>query len=173
MSDHYDHLVDEENYLDQMKEQITKYLLRANQLDIDDRLHNNISVMIQIVEELESLSDDCFSVGMYIKKMTEKQMVFPQQDFDRILPYLELARELLYFIYKNINSVLTQDQLDFAHEIEEQIDTERKNLKRLARNRLETGANVKAELLYIDLVRQIEKMGDRCFAIAEQLALTK
>ena len=100
-------------------------------------------------------------------------MVFPQQDFDRILPYLELARELLYFIYKNINSVLTQDQLDFAHEIEEQIDTERKNLKRLARNRLETGANVKAELLYIDLVRQIEKMGDRCFAIAEQLALTK
>ena len=171
--DHYEHLVDEENYLDQMHEQITKYLVRANQFDLDDRMHSNISVMIQIVEELESLSDDCFSVGMYIKKMTDKQLVFPQEDFDRILPYLELARELLYFIYKNINSVLKQDQLDFAHEIEEQIDTERKNLKRLARTRLETGANVKAELLYIDLVRQIEKMGDRCFAIAEQLALTK
>ena len=171
--DHYEHLVDEENYLDQMHEQITKYLVRANQFDLDDRMHSNISVMIQIVEELESLSDDCFSVGMYIKKMTDKQLVFPQEDFDRILPYLELARELLYFIYKNINSVLKQDQLDFAHEIEEQIDTERKNLKHLARTRLETGANVKAELLYIDLVRQIEKMGDRCFAIAEQLALTK
>ena len=171
--DHYEHLVDEENYLDQMHEQLTKYLIRASQLDIDERMHSNISVMIQIVEELESLSDDCFSVGMYIKKMTDKQIVFPQEDFDRILPYLELARELLYFIYKNINSVLKQDQLDFAHEIEEQIDAERKALKHIARKRLETGANVKAELLYIDLVRQIEKMGDRCFSIAEQLALTR
>src|SRR5574344_683402 len=74
--DHYEHLVDEENYLDQMHEQITKYLVRANQFDLDARMHSNISVMIQIVEELESLSDDCFSVGMYIKKMTDKQLVF-------------------------------------------------------------------------------------------------
>ena len=46
-------------------------------------------------------------------------------------------------------------------------------MKKIARKRLEDGADVKAELLYMDLVRQIEKIGDRCFNIAEQLALTK
>ena len=68
---------------------------------------------------------------------------------------------------------LSKEQLDFANELESQIDAERKALKKIARKRLEDGADVKAELLYMDLVRQIEKIGDRCFNIAEQLALTK
>lgn len=173
LADHYEHLSDEENYIDQMHEQLTKYLIKAEQLDIDERLHNNISVMIQIIEEIESMSDDCMSIGIYIKKITEKQYIFPKEDFDRLLPYLELSRELLYFVYKNINSELKEEQVTFAHEIETQIDSERKNLKKLARSRLEQGANVKAELLYIDLVRHIEKIGDRCFAIAEQLKIQK
>lgn len=173
VADHFDNLVHEEDYLDQMQEQLTKYLLRCEQMNIDDKTRSNINVMIAITSELESMSDDCLSIGVYIKRMTEKQYFFPKEDFDRLLPYLELARELLQFIYKNINKELTQDQLEFANEIESQIDKERKALKKIARTRLESGANVKAELLYIDLVRQIEKIGDRCFSIAEQLSLTK
>lgn len=173
VADHFDNLVHEEDYLDQMQEQLTKYLLRCEQMNIDDKTRSNINVMIAITSELESMSDDCLSIGVYIKRMTEKQYFFPKEDFDRLLPYLELARELLQFIYKNINKELTHDQLEFANEIESQIDKERKALKKIARTRLESGANVKAELLYIDLVRQIEKIGDRCFSIAEQLSLTK
>ncbi len=173
VTDHFDNLLHEEDYLDQMQEQLTKYLLRCEQMNIDDKTRSNINVMIAITSELESMSDDCLSIGVYIKRMTEKQYFFPKEDFDRLLPYLELARELLQFIYKNINKELTHDQLEFANEIESQIDKERKALKKIARTRLESGANVKAELLYIDLVRQIEKIGDRCFSIAEQLSLTK
>lgn len=171
--DHYDNLVREEDYLDQMQEQLTKYLLKCVQLDIDDKLRENINVMISITGELESMSDDCLSIGVYLKRITEKHYVFKKEDFDRLIPYLELARQLLQFIYKNINKALSKEQLDFANELESQIDAERKALKKIARKRLEDGADVKAELLYMDLVRQIEKIGDRCFNIAEQLALTK
>lgn len=163
----------EEDYLDQMQEQLTKYLLKCAQLDIDDKLRENINVMISITGELESMSDDCLSIGVYLKRITEKHYVFKKEDFDRLIPYLELARQLLQFIYKNINKALSKEQLDFANELESQIDAERKALKKIARKRLEDGADVKAELLYMDLVRQIEKIGDRCFNIAEQLALTK
>lgn len=171
--DHYDSLVREEDYLDQMQEQLTKYLLKCAQLDIDDKLRENINVMISITGELESMSDDCLSIGVYLKRITEKHYVFKKEDFDRLIPYLELARQLLQFIYKNINKALSKEQLDFANELESQIDAERKALKKIARKRLEDGADVKAELLYMDLVRQIEKIGDRCFNIAEQLALTQ
>ena len=44
--DHYEHLVDEENYIDQMHEQITKYLVRANQFDLDDRMHSSPWLML-------------------------------------------------------------------------------------------------------------------------------
>lgn len=171
--DHFDNLVKEEDYMDQMNEQITNYLLKCLKMNIDDRSRHNINIMIQITQELESMSDNCLSIGVSVKKMTEKQYVFPKEDFDRLLPYLELSRQLLMFIYKNINKALNADQLEFANELETQIDEERKALKKVARRRLEEGANVKAELLYMDFVKQIEKIGDCCFAIAEQLSLTK
>lgn len=173
MVDHYDNLVKEEDYVDQMQEQITKYLLRCETLNVDDKLMNNINVMIQITQEIEAMSDDCLTIAESIKKMTEKQYVFPQEDFERLLPYLELARELTQFIYKNINKALTEDQLAFARDLEKDLLKQRKELKKIAKNRLEAGANVKAELLYMDMVKKIEKIGDRCFAIASQLALTQ
>ncbi len=173
ISEHYEKLVKEEDFLDQMQEQITKYLLKCESMNIDEKIRANIAVMINVTQDLESMSDDCMSIGFYLKKMTEKQYEYDKEDFDRLIPYVELAREFLQFIYKNINKALNKDQLEFANELEEQIDSERNFLKKVARKRLESGANVKAELLYIDLVRQVEKIGDRCFSIAEQLALTK
>lgn len=172
-ADHYEQLVREEDFLDQMQEQLTKYLLRCAQLDINDKMRGSINMMIAITGELESMSDDCLSIGVYLKRITEKQYIFQKEDFDRLLPYLELVRQFLQFIYKNISKELSKEQLEFANELETQIDAERKALKKVARKRLEDGANVKAELLYMDLVKQIEKIGDRCFGIAEQLALTK
>ena len=173
LKEHYDNLVREEDYMDQMQEQITNYLLKCLKLDLDDRTRNNVNVMIQITQELESMSDDVLSIGVAIKKMTEKNYSYPEEDYDRLLPYLELARQLLMFIYKNINKALNANQMEFANELETQIDQERKELKKVARKRLEAGANVKAELVYMDFVKQIEKIGDCCFSIAEQLSLTE
>jgi phosphate:Na+ symporter len=77
----------------------------------------------------------------------------------------------MYFIYKNVAQIqkLTPEQFDFASELEQQIDDERKALKKLARSRLESGGDVRSELLYIDIIRQIEKIGDRCFDAAGDL----
>ena len=58
-------------------------------------------------------------------------------------------------------------------DLENQIDKSRSNLKKVARKRLESGADVKTELLYIDLVRSIEKLGDRAFSISEALSQTE
>lgn len=173
IADHYGNLVNEENFMDQMHEQLVNYLIKCEQLDVDNRQNDTINMLIQITSELESLSDDCLSIGVYIKRMNEKQYVYPQEDFNRLLPYLELVRQLLQFVYKNIDKNLTEPQMEFAKELEDSIDAERKALKKVARNRLEDGANVKAELLYMDLVRQIEKIGDRCFSIAGQLTMNR
>ena len=88
---------------------------------------------------------------------------------ERLLPYLELVRQFLQFIRRNINTQLTQEKLELASELEDGIDAFRKDLKKVARKRLESGADVKAELLYIDVVRRIENIGDNCFSISESL----
>ncbi len=160
-----------ENYTDQMHFQLTHYLIRCSSLNISEESKMNVSLMLQISEELESMADGCLSIATQIKKAVIKEMVFRQEDLERLLPYFELSRQLLQFIYKNISKIqrLSKDEFEFAAELEAQIDAERKSLKKLARKRLESGADVKAELLYLDMVRQIEKLGDRCFDMADEL----
>lgn len=159
-----------EDYTDKMHEELTNYLMRCNRLNISENSQKNLTIMVQICEDLEALADHCYTVAMLLKKSVEKELPFDQEDMDALIPYVELARQLLYLVYKHIGKHLNKDQFEFAKELEDTIDEERSSLKKVARKRLETGANVKAELLYLDIVRQIEKMGDNCFSIAENLA---
>lgn len=160
-----------EDYTDQMHVQIVHYLARCSTLNISEESQSNVSHMMQISAELESMADGCLSIAGQIKKAVEKEMPFRPEDLDRLLPYFELSRQLLQFIYKHVSKIqkLSKEQFDFAAELESQIDAERKSLKKVARKRLESGADVKAELLYLDIVRQIEKLGDRCFDMADGL----
>lgn len=160
-----------EDLTDQMHVQLTHYLVRCSSLNISDESKQNVSQMMLISEEFESMADGCLSIGAQIKKAVEKEMPFRREDLDRLLPYFELSRQFLLFIYRNVSKIqrLSREQFDFASELEQQIDAERKSLKKVARKRLESGADVKAELLYLDIVRQIEKLGDRCFDMADEL----
>lgn len=161
--------VHDEDYLDQMHEQITHYLVKCQRLQLTDKQLNHVSNMIQIVDELENMSDSCFGTIMLICRSIEKKMKFQQEDLERLLPYIELARQFLQFIRRNINTQLSPEKLDLAAELENGIDAFRKDLKKVARKRLESGADVKSELLYIDIVRAIEHIGDNCFNISEIL----
>ncbi|QTQ13386.1 Na/Pi cotransporter family protein [Treponema parvum] len=170
---HMESLVRDEDYADQMSEQITHYLLKCGKLPVGPSQQNNISLMMSIVDELENMTDDCYNVACLLKKSIEKKMVFLQENMDKLIPYVELVRQFITFIHININKRLSAEKLEFAKELEEQIDATRKNLKKTARKRLESGADVKSELLYIDVVRQIEKIGDCAFNIAGALSETR
>ena len=92
---------------------------------------------------------------------------------DRLHPYTDLVKQVLTFVNENINKPLSRDGFKAAQDLEDRIDMFRKNLKKVARKRLEEGADVKTELLYIDMVRGIEKIGDRAYSISEALSKTK
>lgn len=169
LEEHFMIAQQEEDYVDQMHEQITHYLIKCGGLQITEKQRNHVSNMLQIVDELENMSDNCYTTIMLIQRSIEKKMKFQTSDMEKLLPYVELARQFLQFIHININKQLTKEKLDLARELEDGIDAFRKDLKKVARKRLESGADVKSELLYIDMVRQIEKIGDNCFNISEAL----
>lgn len=173
ISENMEQLSATEDYADQMQEEISKFLVNCQTLPLNDKLRNNISMMLRIVDDLESLTDDCYSVAVLIKRSVEKKMEFAQEDLERLDPYMDLVQHFLEFIKENINKPLNHEKLRLAEVMEDQIDMFRKNLKKIARKRLEQGANVKAELLYLDVVRHIEKMGDHAFSISESLSQTQ
>ena len=172
IEEHVEKLADEENYCDQMHEQLIRYVINCQHLSLTDVQRSNLSIMISIVEEIEAMTDQVYTCGLLLAKSIEKKMNLVQDDMEQLIPYVELARQFLQFIRININKHLNEDKLAMATELEDSIDLYRKNLKKLARKRLEGGADVKAELLYLDVVRQIEKIGDHAFTISELLVQT-
>lgn len=173
IDEHMEEIIQAEDYADQMHEQLTRYIVHIEQMAVNEKQLANLSLMLSIIGDLESMTDECLSIALLLKRSIEKKMSFEIEDADRLIPYVELVRQFLQFIHININKHLDADKLSMAEELENQIDMFRKNLKKIARKRLEKGADVKSELLYIDIVRQIEKIGDRAFGIAEALGQTQ
>jgi phosphate:Na+ symporter len=167
-----DFFTQKENYADRMHEDISRYLVRCLEFPMNRDFQTNISIKLSIVGDLENMADDCFNAALLLHRSKEKQMRFAQDDTERLIPYAQLVQKSLDFVGTNINGQLTPEQLVQADAFETEIDLVRKKLKKTARKRIERGADVKSELLYIDLVRNIEKIGDRAFSIAESLAET-
>lgn len=161
-----------EDYTDQMQHQLSEYLVKTSQLPLSEKTKANVRLMLRIVDDLESMTDNIFVIAILLQRSVEKKMEFKQEDITRLRPYVKLVEKFLEFVHGNLNKPLSKEQLQAAHDMEEQIDLFRKNLKKIARKRLEDGADVRAELMYIDIVRNIEKIGDHAFSISEALAAT-
>ena len=54
-------------------------------------------------------------------------------------------------------------------ELEGEINSTRKKLQKLSRKRIQAGMDVQTELIFIDLVRRIERLGDYCASITTEI----
>ena len=84
-----------------------------------------------------------------------------------------LVEEFLSFVKEHLGGKLTREEGLYAKEIEDKIDALRNKLRKLGRKRIEAGVDVKTELLFIDLVRRVEKLGDYCYSIAHSMMRMK
>ena len=173
MGDEVEQLRQMEDYSDQMQEQITSFLLECTKENLNEDGRNNATAMIRIVSELESIGDSCFSLIMLSEKKYNKDIPLHDNAIIEIMTYSELVNEFLQFIKDHINEHLSQKNFNKAHELEDKIDDYRNKLRKEARNQIADGADVKGELLYIDIVRHIERMGDYCLNIAQSLRKIK
>ncbi len=158
-----------ENYVDEMNESITHFLQKCSRLpnaNKDDRIH--FAKMIQITEHLEYLSDECASLSFSLKKYIKNdEFDVKSKETKQINEYLEMVRSFFEDVCINLTLGFSNEQKFKYETIENQIDKTKKELKRKSRHRIEDGNNVKAELVYIDLIRKIERAGDCIFAIVQ------
>jgi len=158
-----------ENYVDTMHEELSKFLIAITTADLSEKTRTRVGMKLHIISELESMTDECLSIAFLLKKKRNKHLRFEADSLAALKPFADLVDEFLSFVAAHLHTGMTEIELGMASEIEDKIDAFKKHLKKMARKRLKGGADVKAELLYIDLIRHVEKMGDCAYAIAEEL----
>ena len=158
-----------ENYVDMMHEELSKFLLEIMKTDLSERTRTRVGVKMHVVDELENMTDECLAIAFLLKKKRSKRLGFEPEALAALKPFTDLVDEFLAFVAARLNVGMSEVELGIASEMEEKVDVYKKHLKKLARKRLDSGADVKAELLYIDLIRHVEKIGDCAYAIAGEL----
>ena len=159
-----------EAYADEMRNQISAFLMECAKKPLNRRSEQRISQLLRVISDIENMTDDCCSMSYLLEDGVKKGRIFKQKEMEALFPYLKLVNDFLSLVHKNLGRKLSPETLKMAAKLEEEIDKHRNKLRKLGRKRLESGKDVKTELMFIELVRRIEKLGDYCFEIAETMA---
>lgn len=164
-------LAEKEDYVDQMQSELSEYLVSSFGSSLSERDRTKVRLMLGIVDNLENITDKIYEVAIFIiKKNARLEKPISDEDMLRLEPYTREVDDFIHFIHDHLNGPLLPDQFEKACSMEDKIDKMRYELKSLASKELEKGAAVKTELLYIDIVRNIEKIGDFAFSISKALS---
>ncbi|GHV73505.1 phosphate:sodium symporter [Spirochaetia bacterium] len=160
---------DKEEYADEMRVDLTRFLIECTRQQLSHQSETKVYQLLRIISDLEDMTDDCYSVSMLLDRSVKKNLLFKNKEMEALTPYVAQVEDFLSFVKDHVGRSITAEQAAFAGRLEDTIDKSRDKLRRLGRKRIEAGEDVKTELLFIDVVRRIEKVGDYCYNIAEAL----
>ncbi|MFA5468323.1 MAG: Na/Pi cotransporter family protein [Sphaerochaetaceae bacterium] len=159
-----------EDLTDQMQEEITKFLSQCSMDTMNQVSARSVYGMMRITNELESIGDSCYNLMLLAERRYRKQYVIDEGAIEALLPYVDLVNQFIRFIRSHLNEHISSENMAVAVNLENNINKMRNSLKQSASARLQEGSDVKIELLYLDVVRHVEQIGDHCLNIVESLA---
>jgi phosphate:Na+ symporter len=162
-----------EQYIDEMREVLSGFLIECSRMQSNAKTEQRIAYLMRVIGNLEEMSDECYSISRLLEKSIRKNCVFKDKEMDELIPYVNQVEEFLVLLEKQLGRSPTKEYASRAVELEASIDKNRKKLHKMGRKRIEAGGDVRTELLFIDLVRRIEKLGDYCFEISEHSPIEK
>ncbi|MBI9101946.1 MAG: Na/Pi cotransporter family protein [Spirochaetales bacterium] len=169
MGDKITLLKEQEDYTDQMQEQLSSYLVEVSRENLNESSALNVAMLMRTVNELESVGDSIYNLSLLAQRRYDKAIDLDPIAVEEILPYADRVTKFLDFITKHLDSPLSAVEMEKARKIERKIDKTRNTLNKSARKRLRDKGNIKSELMIIDIVRHMEHIGDYLINIAESL----
>jgi phosphate:Na+ symporter len=159
-----------EAYADEMREVLTSFLITCSREQLNPRPGRRVTLLLRIIADLEDMTDDCCGLGYLLERSVKKNQIIKGKEMEAFIPYVKQVEDFLALVREHLGRSITAEQAHHARELEDAIDQSRDRLRKLSRKRIEAGKDVKTELLFIDLVRRVERLGDYCYDISSALA---
>jgi phosphate:Na+ symporter len=159
-----------ENHLDDMQREIVAYLTRIYQSDVSESEAKEISSLMRMTNNIERVGDSVENIAQAIEDMIEGNLTFTERamaDLDQLVDKVAEFMDL-------ITSAMRQRPSNFmnhADSLENAIDAMRERYRDDHIQRLRScECGIDQGLVYVNLLTNLEKIGDYCFNIAEAVA---
>ena len=155
---------------DKMAFEITEYLIYCTSSQLSQERLNDVTVLLRVVAELEQIGDCTYELVRLAKIKYRKNRVMPEATQDAIREFCGPVDQFISFYIENLETSVQPAQLEIAHQLESTINNSRKKLRKEAVRRMRDDANIKSEMLYIEILNQIERVGDHALNILQLLS---
>jgi len=155
---------------DQMQVEISNYLSECTKHELSIRSSKDASDMIRIVNELESIGDSTFNLFLISEKLNKDTLSAEMKEqiselYNRVIEFINWNHD---FITNDMNQ-MSNDDLEKSIKYENEIDDMRNKFIGLSGDRLSQDSNSTSELLFIDIIKHLEHIGDFSLNISQAL----
>jgi phosphate:Na+ symporter len=158
--------------LDVMNHEFSSFLTLLTQQNISERTSHIINDLTHVIHNLEKIGDHSENIARFKEKMIKKNMAFSEEankEIDEMLTVVVNFTEEVIKFYNNPEHIHTLDT-----EAEDLIDSMRKNFKKNHMRRLSEGScNINSGIIFVDIINNLEKIGDHVYNIAQVMMYSK
>jgi phosphate:Na+ symporter len=151
---------------DEMLHDITSYLIHCSTHELGTGNAARITAMLRVVNELETATDRIHRLVKLIQRKHEKSQEFSPVHRKELQAISMQVRALLDMAC-NATSGVDGTALEQAHKIEDRVDKLRKVHSKAAAIRMQQGADVLTEMLFIDLNNHFEAVANHALNIVQ------
>jgi len=159
-----------ENASDQTAVAVTDYLLRCSAGKLSEASMLRVSALLRVVAELEDICDCGYRLVQLAARKTRKNRQLPAATLEEIRQFADLLYRFTDFWQGCLLRPVRAEDMETAYTIENLIDASRKRLRKESMQRMQAGPEaIKAEMLYIDMLNNMERMGNHSLNILQAL----
>lgn len=162
-------LKEEESTVDRLSAGITNYAIKLSSLQISEKEHQSVAHLLQIVSDMERISDYCENISEFAETLYEKKVSFSEIGKEQIKEMLDVCTDSYRYA---LDSLVEQSKEKAFRVIEKEtqaddleISLRSKHIKRLTNNQ----CNTEAGIVFLDSLVCLERISDHARNIAEEV----
>ena len=165
-------LVKYEEISDRIEYEIATFLNNLTNESISKQTSVRIKAMYKIIGELESLGDSAHAIGRILSRRNSHKKAFDEATIKKLHEMVELVDKAYESMMENLTLAKKSniDNISNAYNAENHINDLRNKLRDKEIEEIETGEkNYQTSVYYMDIVNELERMGDFIINISEDL----
>ena len=165
-------LVKYEEISDRIEYEIATFLNSVSAGDISEETSDKIKAMYKIIGELESLGDSGESISRILSRKNIHKKTFDQDTLKKLNEMVASVNDAYEAMIFNLKAAHKGEleEISNAYNAEDRINSLRNNLREAEIEDIESsGKNYQTSVYYMDIVSELEKMGDFMINISQAL----
>ena len=148
--------------------EITQTLIYCTTESLAGERALRVASLLRVTGELEDIGDCCHRLVQLAHRKYRKNRVLPEETLREIKVFSEQILDFMELYQTHLKDGSIPD-IAKAQAIEDRIDASRKSLRKNAVKRMEDKENLKAEMIYVDILNEMESIGNDALNVVQAL----